>query len=140
RLLYQLPILYECEAEIPCSKPVAEVSLDVPATVQGQTPAGDLEYRTDRPLTVDDPSVVLEKSQLESLVSCSEICDALKDENLRKLILDINSSPDPENELAKAMGTGAFRILADKVFSNVQYAIPEDVRVITVNLFNIQHA
>ncbi|CAN0920343.1 hypothetical protein LINGRAHAP2_LOCUS31993, partial [Linum grandiflorum] len=111
RLLYQLPILYECEAEIPCSKPVAEVSLDVPATVQGQTP-----------------------------VSCSEICDALKDENLRKLILDINSSPDPENELAKAMGTGAFRILADKVFSNVQYAIPEDVRVITVNLFNIQHA
>ncbi|CAN1169753.1 Zinc finger HIT domain-containing protein 3 [Linum perenne] len=112
-------ICFKKHKEIPCSKPVAKASLAVAATVQVDTPASELELRTERPLTVDDPSVVLDKSQMESLASCSEITDALKDESLRKLILSIDSSPDPETELAKAMRTDAFRILADKILSTV---------------------
>ncbi|CAI0560580.1 unnamed protein product [Linum tenue] len=109
------------KAEIPCSKPAAEGPLAKPASAQNETPvpAGEVQWHAERPLTIDDPTMVLETSQLESLAFSSEICDALKDDNLQKLILSVDSSPDPESELAKAMETDAFRIFADKILSIV---------------------
>ncbi|XP_008235535.1 PREDICTED: zinc finger HIT domain-containing protein 3 isoform X2 [Prunus mume] len=51
--------------------------------------------------------------------SSSEICSALKDENLQKLILNIDCSPDAEKELEKAMGVDVFRIFTDKILSTL---------------------
>ncbi|XP_031278350.1 zinc finger HIT domain-containing protein 3 [Pistacia vera] len=72
--------------EIPCVKPEStqEKSVAIP------------ELSAERPLNVDEPSEVLQKVQLESIASSSEIRDALKDENLQKLILGIDGSPDAE--------------------------------------------
>ncbi|KAG2716843.1 hypothetical protein I3760_03G147000 [Carya illinoinensis] len=46
--------------------------------------------------------------------SSGEIRDALKDENLQKIIRNIDCSPDAENELEKAMGVEAFCMFTDK--------------------------
>uniref|UniRef100_A0A2N9ILR7 HIT-type domain-containing protein n=1 Tax=Fagus sylvatica TaxID=28930 RepID=A0A2N9ILR7_FAGSY len=102
------------------------------------------ESRIERPLTVEQPVEVLQKLQLEAIgmgfriaqsicrmkapmkerielaeASSSEIRDALKDENLLKLIYNIDGSPDAANELDKAMGVEAFRIFTDKILSAV---------------------
>ncbi|XP_042971589.1 uncharacterized protein LOC122303732 isoform X9 [Carya illinoinensis] len=50
--------------------------------------------------------------------SSGEIRDALKDENLQKIIRNIDCSPDAENELEKAMGVEAFCMFTDKLFSD----------------------
>ncbi|GKU89674.1 hypothetical protein SLEP1_g3781 [Rubroshorea leprosula] len=52
--------------------------------------------------------------------SSSEIRDALKDEHLQKLICDIDKSPDPINELDKAMGTDVFCIFTNKILSAIK--------------------
>ncbi|XP_058105427.1 uncharacterized protein LOC131248919 isoform X4 [Magnolia sinica] len=49
----------------------------------------------------------------------NEIRDALKDEELRKLICKIDCSPDAENELDKAMEGQIFREFTDKILSIV---------------------
>ncbi|XP_044501371.1 zinc finger HIT domain-containing protein 3 isoform X1 [Mangifera indica] len=93
--------------EIPCVKPesIEEKSIAIP------------QSSAERPLNVDEPGEVLQKVQLESIASSSEIRDVLKDESLQKLILSIDSSSDAETELDKAMGTEAFRAFADKIQS-----------------------
>ncbi|KAG2716846.1 hypothetical protein I3760_03G147000 [Carya illinoinensis] len=50
----------------------------------------------------------------ERSTSSGEIRDALKDENLQKIIRNIDCSPDAENELEKAMGVEAFCMFTDK--------------------------
>ncbi|KAF4386992.1 hypothetical protein G4B88_024564 [Cannabis sativa] len=52
-------------------------------------------------------------------VSSSEICNVLKDENIQKLICDIDNSSDPEKELDKAMESEMFCAFADKILSTV---------------------
>ncbi|XP_044501374.1 uncharacterized protein LOC123222589 isoform X3 [Mangifera indica] len=93
--------------KIPCVKPesIEEKSIAIP------------QSSAERPLNVDEPGEVLQKVQLESIASSSEIRDVLKDESLQKLILSIDSSSDAETELDKAMGTEAFRAFADKIQS-----------------------
>ncbi|XP_057964955.1 uncharacterized protein LOC131155674 isoform X2 [Malania oleifera] len=95
--------------EIPCVKPVPS-----------EEKAGvDPLLSVERPYFVNEPSEVLEKSQLESIVSSREIRDALKDEDLQKLIQKIYCSPDAENELERAMGVEAFRMFSDTILSAV---------------------
>ncbi|KAG2716844.1 hypothetical protein I3843_03G148300 [Carya illinoinensis] len=53
----------------------------------------------------------------ERSTSSGEIRDALKDENLQKIIRNIDCSPDAENELEKAMGVEAFCMFTDKILS-----------------------
>ncbi|XP_042971592.1 uncharacterized protein LOC122303732 isoform X11 [Carya illinoinensis] len=55
---------------------------------------------------------------VSSEASSGEIRDALKDENLQKIIRNIDCSPDAENELEKAMGVEAFCMFTDKLFSD----------------------
>ncbi|KAK9201387.1 hypothetical protein WN944_016589 [Citrus x changshan-huyou] len=91
------------DSETPCAKPE-------PTEEKAIFPESPVE----RPLNVDEPSQVLQKEQLESIASSSEIRDALQDESLQKLILGIDSSSNPEIELDKAMEVEAFRTFTDK--------------------------
>uniref|UniRef100_A0A6V7QS49 Zinc finger HIT domain-containing protein 3 n=1 Tax=Ananas comosus var. bracteatus TaxID=296719 RepID=A0A6V7QS49_ANACO len=70
-----------------------------------------------RPLEVEEPSWVVNKEQLKSLAESSEIRDALKDDELRKLIIRIDSSKEPEKELEKAMLGQDFRQYTDKILN-----------------------
>ncbi|KNA07874.1 hypothetical protein SOVF_167690 [Spinacia oleracea] len=70
-----------------------------------------------RPLFIDEPCEVLDKAKLESIAASSEIRDALKSEDIQKLICSIDGSPNALEELEKAMGVDAFRIFSDKVLS-----------------------
>ncbi|XP_059433649.1 uncharacterized protein LOC132166780 isoform X2 [Corylus avellana] len=103
-------VCFKKHKEIPCAKPVS--SEEKPNLVP--------ESNVERPLNVEEPGDVLQKLQLEAIASSSEICDALEDENLQKIICNINSSPDAQNELEKAMGMEVFRIFTDKILSNIK--------------------
>ncbi|XP_020114440.1 zinc finger HIT domain-containing protein 3 isoform X2 [Ananas comosus] len=70
-----------------------------------------------RPLEVEEPSWVVNKEQLKSLAGSSEIRDASKDVELRKLIIRIDSSKEPEKELEKAMLGQDFRQYTDKILN-----------------------
>ncbi|XP_017247336.1 uncharacterized protein LOC108218755 isoform X1 [Daucus carota subsp. sativus] len=96
----------EEKIEIPCVKEA------VPAE-QKFAPKPHVE----RPYFVDEPSIVLQQSQLESIASSSEVIDALKNEELQKLICKIENSADIESEFDKAMEADAFRLFTDKILS-----------------------
>ncbi|KAG2712059.1 hypothetical protein I3843_04G100100 [Carya illinoinensis] len=131
-------ICFKKHKEIPCAKPVPseekstadpESHLERPLNVeepgnvlqklQLEAIAPDPESPVERPLNVEEPADVVQKLQLEAIASSSEIRDALKDENLQKIICNIDGSPDAENELDKAMGVEVFRIFTDKILSNI---------------------
>ncbi|GMH25857.1 hypothetical protein Nepgr_027700 [Nepenthes gracilis] len=76
-----------------------------------------VELRGERQIYVDEPCEVLQKDQLQSIASSSEIRDALKDEDLQKLICCIDGSSNAEDELAKAMEMDVFQIFTDKILS-----------------------
>ncbi|XVE93233.1 hypothetical protein REPUB_Repub01dG0172800 [Reevesia pubescens] len=68
----------------------------------------------------DDLETVLEATpKFHWNASSSEIHEALKDEQLQKLISDIDRSPDAMNELDKAMGVDVFHIFSDKILSTI---------------------
>ncbi|XP_024030082.1 zinc finger HIT domain-containing protein 3 [Morus notabilis] len=97
--------------EIPCSMPVA--------SEQNQKSTANPESRVERPLNVDEPGEVVKRSQHEATASSSDIRDALKDEDLQKLICAIDSSLDPESELDKAMEVEVFRTFTNKILSTI---------------------
>ncbi|XP_013705322.2 zinc finger HIT domain-containing protein 3 isoform X3 [Brassica napus] len=74
-----------------------------------------------RPITItaEEAKYVVDKTQLEAIASSSEIREALKDEALQKLIASIDSSSNPLKELDEAMGEEAFRMLKEKILSNL---------------------
>eukprot|EP00268_Persea_americana_P022977 TRINITY_DN22715_c0_g1_i3.p1 TRINITY_DN22715_c0_g1~~TRINITY_DN22715_c0_g1_i3.p1 ORF type:complete len:202 (+),score=43.53 TRINITY_DN22715_c0_g1_i3:160-765(+) len=71
----------------------------------------------ERSSQVDEYSQVLQKAQLASIASSNEIQDALKNEELQKLIYKIDSSPDAKTELDKVMQQQIFHAFADKILS-----------------------
>ncbi|XVF21443.1 hypothetical protein REPUB_Repub12eG0090900 [Reevesia pubescens] len=95
--------------ETPCAKPEST----------NEKSAATPRFQTERKLEVDDPSEVLQMLQMQAIASSSEIREALKDEQLQKLISDIDRSPDAMNELDKAMGVDVFRIFNDKILSTI---------------------
>ncbi|XP_058197675.1 uncharacterized protein LOC131313403 isoform X2 [Rhododendron vialii] len=102
-------VCFKKHKEVPCVKPessAAEVKLSV-------------VVHAERPYHVDEPGEVLQQLQLQSIASSSEIRDALKDEELQKLICNIDSSPDAVNEIDKAMELDVFRIFTDKILSTI---------------------
>nr|VDD40564.1 unnamed protein product [Brassica oleracea] len=74
-----------------------------------------------RPITItaEEAKYVVDKTQLEAIASSSEIREALEDEALQKLIANIDSSSNPLKELDEAMGEEAFRMLKEKILSNL---------------------
>ncbi|XP_013695685.2 zinc finger HIT domain-containing protein 3-like isoform X2 [Brassica napus] len=121
--------------ETPCAKPSSteekpaspakEVSVvenkDVVAKTEHKASASSAakEVPVARPITVEEEKYVVEKTQLEAIASSSEIREALKDEALQKLISSIDSSSNPLQELDEAMGVEAFRLLTEKILSNI---------------------
>ncbi|KAL9273475.1 hypothetical protein AKJ16_DCAP27730 [Drosera capensis] len=84
------------------------------------------ELLKERPIQVDQPAEVLQRVQLESIAASSEIRDALKNEDLQRLISSIDNSANASDDIDKAMGSDVFRIFADKVLSAAN-AIPWSV-------------
>ncbi|KAL6516234.1 hypothetical protein OROGR_019539 [Orobanche gracilis] len=95
---------------IPCAKPEPfkeEKSYADPPTNDG------------KPCYVDEPSEVLQESHLQSIASSNEIRNSLKDEKLQKLIYNIESSADPDDEFDKAMEDESFRLFTEKILSTI---------------------
>ncbi|KAI9181232.1 hypothetical protein LWI28_012742 [Acer negundo] len=104
-------LCFKKHKETPCAKK--------PESTQEKEKSIVLELPVEKPLAADEPSEVLQKVQLESIASSSEIRDALKDESLQKQILEIDGSLDAENALDKAMELEVFHIFTDKILSAV---------------------
>ncbi|XP_021806035.1 zinc finger HIT domain-containing protein 3 isoform X1 [Prunus avium] len=116
---YKCPSCLAPYCSVACFKKHKENPCALPVSSLEKPPTTGPESRVDRPLIIEEPSEVLQRLQLEAVASSSEICSALKDENLQKLILNIDCSPDAEKELEKAMGVDVFRIFTDKILSTL---------------------
>ncbi|KAJ4751096.1 HIT zinc finger family protein [Rhynchospora pubera] len=66
-------------------------------------------------IEVEEERWIVSKEQFSSLAECKELRDALKSEELKKLILRIDSSEEPEQELDKAMGGQFFHEFTEKI-------------------------
>ncbi|KAL0726766.1 hypothetical protein Bca4012_022859 [Brassica carinata] len=112
------------EEEKPAASPAKDVSVETKNVVvktedKASASSAPKEVPVARPITVEEEKYVLEKTQLEAIASSSEIREALKDEALQKLISSIDSSSNPLLELDEAMGVEAFRLLTEKILSNI---------------------
>ncbi|WZZ24609.1 zinc finger HIT domain-containing protein 3 isoform X2 [Brassica napus] len=128
-------VCFKKHKETPCAKPSAaeekpaspakEVSVVetkhvvVKTEHKASASSAAKEVPVARPITVEEEKYVVEKTQLEAIASSSEIREALKDEALQKLISTIDSSSNPLQELDEAMGVEAFRVLTEKILSNI---------------------
>ncbi|KAK3193289.1 hypothetical protein Dsin_024599 [Dipteronia sinensis] len=99
-------LCFKKHKETPCAKPESNQEKSIVP-----------ELPVEKPLAAVEPSEVLQIVQLECIASSREIRDALKDESLQKLILEIDGSPDAENALDEAMELEVFRIFTDKILS-----------------------
>ncbi|RXH98131.1 hypothetical protein DVH24_010456 [Malus domestica] len=115
---YKCPSCRAPYCSVPCFKKHKENPCALPVSSEVKPPSPEL--LVERPLLVEEPSQVLQRPQLEAIASSGEICSALKDENLQKLILSIDCSPDAEKELEKAMGVDVFRVFTDKILSTIE--------------------
>lgn len=107
-------VCFRKHKEIPCGKPEPEPDAE-PASEENLAPAPALHV--EKPIYVDEPSEALNQSQLESIASSTEILEAMRNKELQKLIYNLDSSLDAENELDKAMEKEEFRILSEKILS-----------------------
>ncbi|KAG5514696.1 hypothetical protein RHGRI_035924 [Rhododendron griersonianum] len=83
--------------------------------------ASGVVVHAERPYHVDEPGEVLQQLQLQSIASSSEIRDALKDEELQKLICNIDCSPDAVNVSAGELFTGDITLKSTKQW-NLTYS------------------
>ncbi|KAI8523163.1 hypothetical protein RHMOL_Rhmol13G0052300 [Rhododendron molle] len=114
-------VCFKKHKEVPCVKPESSANQTKPNQSEPESSAAEVKLTSgvvvhaERPYHVDETGEVLQQLQLQSIASSSEICDALKDEELQKLICNIDCSPDAMNEIDKAMELDVFRIFTDKV-------------------------
>ncbi|XP_044977833.1 zinc finger HIT domain-containing protein 3 isoform X3 [Hordeum vulgare subsp. vulgare] len=66
-------------------------------------------------LEIEDPSWLVDRTRLRSLVELNEVRDALRDSELQKMILQIEGSSEPEKELEKLMEGQTFQQFANKI-------------------------
>ncbi|XP_042046675.1 zinc finger HIT domain-containing protein 3-like isoform X1 [Salvia splendens] len=119
--------------EVPCQKTesVKEEKVSDPSsttnnnkptpssTINDNQPPPNSTTNDSQPPYVDEPSEVLQESQLQSVASSNEIRDLVKNEKLQKLIHSIDCSADPESELDKAMEEESFSQFAEKILSTI---------------------
>ncbi|KAJ3703221.1 hypothetical protein LUZ61_006926 [Rhynchospora tenuis] len=79
----------------------------------------EVKLHSRKAIEVEEESWVVSKERLSSLVECKEIRDALKSEELKKLILRIDSSDEPEQEMDRAMGDQFFHEFSEKILDIV---------------------
>lgn len=107
-------VCFKKHKEIPCGKPEPEPESE-PVSKEKLAPAPALHV--EKPIYVDEPGEAVNQSQLDSIASSSEILEAIRNKELQKLIYNLDSSLDAENELDKAMEKEEFRILSEKILS-----------------------
>ncbi|XP_013596365.1 PREDICTED: zinc finger HIT domain-containing protein 3-like [Brassica oleracea var. oleracea] len=109
--------------EKPATSPAKEVSVDVVEKTEAKASAAcatkEAQVAVARPINVEEAKHAVKKTHLEATASSSEIREALEDEALQKLIASIDSSSNPLKELDEAMGEEAFRMLKEKILSNL---------------------
>ncbi|XP_009137810.1 zinc finger HIT domain-containing protein 3 isoform X3 [Brassica rapa] len=115
--------------EKPATSPAKEVPVETTDVVEkteskavgnsDASPTKEAQMAVAIPVNAEEAKHVVDKTQLEAIASSSEIREALKDESLQKLITKIDSSSNPLKELDEAMGEEAFRMLKDKILSNL---------------------
>ncbi|XP_054801875.1 uncharacterized protein LOC129305801 [Prosopis cineraria] len=113
---YKCPSCYTPYCSLACFKKHKEIPCVKP-------PPSDLkrtaipESHVQKPILVDEPSEVLQKSQLDAIACSSKIRSALNDKALQELICSIDCSPDAENALDKAMAEEPIRLFAEEILS-----------------------
>ncbi|XP_078180345.1 HIT-type Zinc finger family protein isoform X3 [Carex rostrata] len=75
----------------------------------------EVKIHSGKTIEVEEENSIVSKERLYSLVECKEIRDALKSNELQNLILRIDSSEEPEQELDKAMGSQYFHEFTEKI-------------------------
>ncbi|KAK7393319.1 hypothetical protein VNO78_21871 [Psophocarpus tetragonolobus] len=106
-------LCFKKHKELPCVKPQPSEAKSTAVS----------ESIVEKPLAVDQPSEMLQKSQLDAIASSSEIRDALSNKALQELICRIDCSSNKENELDKAMAEEAFRLFTDKVMLFIAFDV-----------------
>ncbi|VFQ86291.1 unnamed protein product [Cuscuta campestris] len=117
RFKYKCPICVMPYCSLVCFKKHKEIPCEKPISSSEGNLASVPPLHVGKPMCVDKPREELNQSQLESIASSSEIFEALRSEELRKLICNIDSSPEAENELEKAMKKEEFYVLTQKILS-----------------------
>ncbi|MED6126702.1 hypothetical protein PIB30_080930 [Stylosanthes scabra] len=115
---YKCPSCYVPYCSLACFKNHKEFPCEKPSAQEDKTTVVS-ESLVEKPLIVDEPIEVLQKHQLDAIVSSSEIRDALNNKTLQELICRINCSANPENELDKALDEEAFHLFTDKILSTI---------------------
>uniref|UniRef100_A0A7N0TP89 HIT-type domain-containing protein n=2 Tax=Kalanchoe fedtschenkoi TaxID=63787 RepID=A0A7N0TP89_KALFE len=137
---------YKKHKETPCSKPMIPMASleknDLPANKEAASaeqesfeekpnevaslvnPAISVEKlspapHAQRPFYVDGPGEVLQQTQLQAIAASADIRDALENEEIQNLILNIDSSQNAELELDKAMKSEVFQNFTDKILSSL---------------------
>ncbi|KAH0667803.1 hypothetical protein KY285_029009 [Solanum tuberosum] len=110
-------VCFKKHKEIPCGKPEPEPESE-PVSEEKLAPAPALHV--EKPIYVDEPGEAVNQSQLESIASSSEILEAIRNKELQKLIYNLDSSLDAENELDKAMEKEELRIISEKINCSLQ--------------------
>ncbi|XP_051118813.1 uncharacterized protein LOC127243021 isoform X2 [Andrographis paniculata] len=108
--------------ETPCAKPEPlkeEISHKSPDASHSAIEHPTAAKKEEKPCYVGERREVLQESQLRSVAASNEIRDAIKDEKLQKLICNIDSSTDPDNELDKAMEDETFLLFTEKILSTI---------------------
>jgi len=103
--------------EVPCSREEPAVSTDS----QPMQPPRAFEEE-------DEQGWRLHQTQLEAVVASNEIRSILKDQELQKIILRIDSSENAEEELDTAMEGPHFREFTEKILSIIS---PEEQSHVT---------
>ncbi|KAH6826598.1 hypothetical protein C2S53_017125 [Perilla frutescens var. hirtella] len=116
---YKCPTCLITYCSLACFKKHKEIPCQKAESLKEEKIYPSSTTNDDKPSYVDEQSEVLQESQLQSVASSNEIRDLVKSEKLQKLILNIDCSADPENELAKAMEEESFRLFTQKILSTI---------------------
>ncbi|KAL6564559.1 hypothetical protein OROMI_016009 [Orobanche minor] len=116
---YKCPICLIPYCSLVCFKKHKEIPCAKPESFKEEKDYADPPTNDGKPCYVDDPSEVLQESHLQSVASSNEIRNSLKDEKLQKLIYNIESSADPDDEFDKAMEDESFRLFTEKILSTI---------------------
>lgn len=116
-LPYCSVMCFKQHKEVPCSREVPSIQ------VNGQPIQPPRSFEEN-----DEEGWRLDESELVAVAASSEIRNLLKDEELQKIILTIDSSVNAEEELDKAMEGPLFREFTEKISSIIN---PEERSLVT---------
>ncbi|PIN19444.1 putative MYND Zn-finger protein/hormone receptor interactor [Handroanthus impetiginosus] len=116
---YKCPTCLIPYCSLACFKKHKEIPCTKPESIQEEKVYSGSGTDDEKSCYVDEQNEVLQELQLQSIAASNEIRYSVKDKKLQKLIYDIDSSADPENELDNAMEDETFRLFTEKILSTI---------------------